>query len=138
MHSDDEHLLIVRTIEDRDPTTLREIGGRSPEKVVLQFRCRRLLEAVDSTTLGIDAGHHMSDRAVLPRGVGRLKDQEYRVMIGRVVKLLHRAELGDVVFQKTLVLLLGFVDRVDLRRPLLEVDLVALAHPKVLRLDFHL
>jgi len=46
MHPDDEHLLIVRTIEDRDPTTLREIGGRSPEKVVLLSTAERIQASV--------------------------------------------------------------------------------------------
>jgi UDP:flavonoid glycosyltransferase YjiC (YdhE family) len=55
-----------------------------------------------------------------------------------VVKLLHRAELGDMLFQQALVLLLRFVNRVDIRRTLVEVDFVALAHPKVLRFDSHL
>jgi hypothetical protein len=55
------------------------------------------------------------------------------VTIGRVVKTLHRAEFGDVLLKQTLVLILRFVDRIDLRRPLLEMDLVSFANTKVLR-----
>jgi len=72
MHPDDQYLLIVGTIENRDPSALRQISGRPPEKVVFQLHFRGLLEAVDPTALRIDAGHHMADRAVLSRGVGRL------------------------------------------------------------------
>jgi len=53
------------------------------------------------------------------------------------MEMLHLAELGDVLFQQALVLLLGFVDGVDFRRPLREIDLVALADAEILRFDFH-
>src|SRR5271170_1723300 len=132
MHPNDQDLLIVGTIEDRDPSALRQISGRPPEKVVFQLRFRGLLEAVDPTALRIDAGHHMTDRAILTRRVGSLKDEQYRVTIGGVMEMLHLAEPGDMLFQQALVLLFGFVDGVDLRRPLFEIDLVALAHSKVL------
>ena len=45
----------------------------------------------------------MPDRAVLAGRVGRLKDQQYGMTIGRVVKLLHRAELGDVLLEGRLL-----------------------------------
>jgi hypothetical protein len=70
----------------------------------------------------------MPDRAVLSRRVGRLKNQQDRVTIGRLMEMLQLGELRDVLFQQARVLLLGSVDRIDLRRPLLELDLVALAH----------
>jgi hypothetical protein len=126
MHADDQRFLIVRPIEDRDPSALRQIASGPPEKVVFQLRFRGLFEAVDPTTLRIDAGHHMPDCAVLPRGVGRLEDQQNRMTVGGVMEMLHFAELGDVLFQQTPVLVLGFVERVDFRRPLREIDLVAL------------
>ncbi len=44
------------------------------------------------------------------------------------MEFLHRAELRDVLFQLRLVLLLGFVNGIDLRRPLREMDLIAFAH----------
>ena len=66
----------------------------------------------------------MPDGPVFSRGVRRLKDQQYGVTVRRVVKLLHSAELGDVLLQQTLVLILGFVDGIDLRRPLLRWTLL--------------
>ena len=44
------------------------------------------------------------------------------------MKTLHRAELVDVLLQQTLVLILGFVDGIDPRRPLLEMDIIAFPH----------
>ena len=52
--------------------------------------------------------------------------------VGRAMKLLHHAELHDVLFQQGLILRLGFVNGIDLSRPLLEIELIALGHPKVL------
>jgi hypothetical protein len=43
MHTDDQHLLVVGTIEDRDASALRQTARRPPEKVVLQFVFRGLL-----------------------------------------------------------------------------------------------
>jgi hypothetical protein len=43
-----------------------------------------------------------------------------------IQELLFGAQLLDVVLQNLFVLLLRFVDGIDLRRPLPEVDLVAL------------
>src|SRR5208283_3189584 len=37
----------------------------------------------------------------------------------------------------TLVLILGFVDGIDPRRPLLEMDIIAFPHAKVLAVNFH-
>jgi hypothetical protein len=53
------------------------------------------------------------------------------------MEILQLGELGDMLLQQAFVLLFRFVDGIDLRRPLVEVDLVALAHPKVLRFDLH-
>ena len=74
MDPDDEHLFVIRPIEDTDVTTLRQTHGRAPEKIVLQLLRRRLLEGVHLATLRIDARHNVLDRAVLPGGVHRLKD----------------------------------------------------------------
>ena len=47
MHTDDEHLLVVRTVEDPDPPALWKPGCRAPEKVMLEFLGARLFEAED-------------------------------------------------------------------------------------------
>ena len=75
---------------------------RAPEKIVLQFGGAGVLEAEHLTALRIDPGHHVPDRAVLARRVHRLKNQQNRMTVGRVVKLLLRAQLRDMVLQQFL------------------------------------
>ena len=63
----------------------------TPEKIVIQFRRTRVLEAEYLAALRIDAGHHVLDGAVLSGRVHGLKDQQHRIAVGCVVKLLQRA-----------------------------------------------
>jgi hypothetical protein len=46
--------------------------------------------------LRIDPGHDVPDGAVLAGGVHPLKNQQQRIAVGRVVKLLQRAQLLNV------------------------------------------
>jgi hypothetical protein len=52
--------------------------------------------------------------------------------VGCVEKLLLRTQLGNVLFQEFLILLLRVVHGIDLRRPLFEVNLVSFPHAKIL------
>src|SRR5215510_1724042 len=58
MYTDNEHLFIIRPVEDTDSATLREALRRPPEKVMIQFNCTRMFEAEDLATLRIDSRHH--------------------------------------------------------------------------------
>ena len=80
----------------------------------------------------------MPDDAVLSGGIHSLEDNQQRVAIGRIVKLLHCAELFNVPFQKLLVLRPRLVYRIDKRGPLPEIDLIAFWHAKVTGIDFHI
>jgi hypothetical protein len=42
MHANDEHLLVVGTIEDADPPAFRKPARCAPEKIMLQFLGARL------------------------------------------------------------------------------------------------
>jgi len=55
-----------------------------------------------------------------------------------IQQLLLVAQPRNVIFKQGLVLVLRLVDGIDLRRPFAEVDLITLAHAKVLGMDFHL
>jgi hypothetical protein len=132
MHPDDQHLLVIGSVEDPDPPALREISGRAPKKVVLQFRRARMLETEYLAALRIDAGHYMLNSAVLASRVHGLKNQQDGMMVGCVEKLLLCAQACDMVRQQFLVLFFGFVHGIDQRRPLSEVDLIALPNTKVL------
>ena len=70
---------------------------------MLQLGGAGMLEAEDLAALRIDARHHMPDRAVLARRIHRLKDQQHRVAVGCVMKLLQRAQLRDVLRQDLLI-----------------------------------
>ena len=76
MHADDQHLLVVGPVEDADPPALRQITGRAPEKIVLQFRGAGMFEAEYLAALRIDPGHHVLDGAVFSRRIHRLKNQQ--------------------------------------------------------------
>src|SRR6185437_7778634 len=137
MHAHDQNLLVVGTVENADLSAFGKISCGPPEKVVFQFGRAGMLVAEDLATLWINAGHHMADRAVLSRCIHGLKDQQNSVPIVGVEKLLLRVQLRDVVLQKLLVLMLRFVNRIDRRRPFLEVDVTVLGNAKVFCVDFH-
>ena len=88
VHARDEYLLVVGAVKDADPPPFRQLAGRAPKEVVLQFGGTGMLEAEDLAALGVDARHHVPDRPVLARRVHGLKDEEHGVLAGRVVELL--------------------------------------------------
>src|SRR5665213_92889 len=97
-----------------------------------------MFETEHLATLRVDSGHHVLDSAVFSRGVHCLENNEDRVAIGRVVKLLHRAQLLNVLFNEFCVLLLRLVYRIDQGWPLLEIDAISFPDTKITRFDLHL
>src|SRR5208283_2983206 len=91
VHANDEHLLVMRSIEDSDPAALGQIAGGAPEEIVLQLLGTGMFETEHLTALGVDTGHHMLDRAILSGGVHCLKNQQNGVAVRRIEKLLQRA-----------------------------------------------
>jgi hypothetical protein len=75
--------------------------------------------------LRADAGHHVFDDAVLPRGVHALKDQEQGIAVLGVEELLKLGQAFESLVEMLLCLLLG-VERVDLigRMPIEGVAIV--------------
>src|SRR5262249_25096185 len=88
MYADDEHLLVIRPIEDADSAAFREALCRPPEKIMIQFHCTRVCEAKDLATLRIDSGHHVANDAVLPGSIHGLEDEQQRVAVGSIEQLL--------------------------------------------------
>ena len=127
MHAGDQHLLVIGAVEDADPPAFRQIARGAPQKIVLQFDGAGMLEAEDLAALRVDPGHHMPDGAVLSRRIHRLENQQDRIAVGCVVKLLLRAQLRNVLLQQFLILLLRLVHGLHVRRPFLEIDLVSFA-----------
>src|SRR5262249_59315601 len=58
MDTDDEHLFVIRTVEDTDSAALGKTHGRAPEEVVIQFGGARMFKAEDLAALRIDSGHN--------------------------------------------------------------------------------
>jgi len=96
MHTNDENLFVIRTIENADSPTFRQSASRAPQKIVLQFLSTRLFKTEDLAALRIDAGHHVSDRAVLPGGVHRLKNKQQRIAIAGIEQTLQSTQFRDV------------------------------------------
>ena len=132
MHPNDQHLLVVGTIEDADPPAFRQTAGRAPEKIVFQFLGARLFETENLAALRIDPGHDVPDGAVLAGSVHPLKNQQQRIAVGRVVKALQRAQLLNVFFQEFLIPLLRLAKGLHDRRPLSEFDLFSGPHAEIL------
>ena len=137
MNADDQDFLVIGSVEDADPSASLQIARGAPEKIVFQFGGAGMLEAEHLAALRIDPGHHMPDGAVLARGVHGLKDQQDRMAVVGIEKLLLRAQLLDVFLQKLFVLMLRFVNDVYLRGPPLQIDLGAFGDAKVFCVYFH-
>jgi hypothetical protein len=91
MDPNDQHVFVIGTIEDTDPTAFGKATGSTPQEVVVQFFGAWLLEAEYLTPFGIDAGHHVPNSAVFARAVHTLKNQKQSVTVRRVMKLLQGA-----------------------------------------------
>src|SRR5215471_2444980 len=74
MDAHDQHFFIIRAVENADMAALRKTHGGSPEKIVLQFLERWLLEGKYLTALRIDSRHNVLDGAVLSGSIQCLED----------------------------------------------------------------
>ena len=85
----DQHFLVIGTIEDADPPAFGQMSCRAPEKIMFQFIGGRLFETENLAALRIDPGHDVPDGPVLAGCVHPLKNQQQRIAVGGVVKLLQ-------------------------------------------------
>ena len=131
MHANDEHLLIVGTVENADPPAFGKPASCAPEKIMFQLVGARLLETPNLATFGIDSGHDVLDGAVLAGSVHSLKNQQQRIAVGGVVQALQRAQLRNVFSQEFLIPLLRLAKGLYSRRPLFEFDLCSGPHPEI-------
>ena len=97
MHAHDQHLFVIRAVEDADAAALGKLERRAPQEVVLELGRARLLEAHHVAALRIQAAHHVLDHAVLARGVHALKEEEQGVAVAGVMLVLEFPHLGDVL-----------------------------------------
>ncbi len=91
MNPDDEHLFVVRPVEDADMAARRQVAIGAPQKIMVQFKGARMLVAKDLAALRIDAGHDVLDGAVLAGRIHGLEDDEQCELIGGIQALLQCA-----------------------------------------------
>ena len=77
----DQHVLVMRAVENDDLPGSRRVGVNAPEKVMRGFEWSGLLEARDVDALRIDAAEHVPDRSVLAAGIQCLQDDQDRVFV---------------------------------------------------------
>src|ERR1035438_3012432 len=97
MYSNDQHLLVIGTVEDADPAAFWQAARGAPEKIVFKLFGTWLLEAEDLAALRIYPGHHVPYDAVFAGSVHTLKNQQQRILVRRVLKLLQRTQLLHVL-----------------------------------------
>src|ERR1035437_5155 len=137
MDADDEYLFVIRAIEDTDPSALWKTARSAPEEIVFQFFGAGLLEAEYFASLRSDAGHYVPYGAIFTGSVHSLEDEQKRMTVGCVVKLLQCAEVLHVLFKQLLILFLRFGQCRYGRGPFAQVQLLAWRHVVGLRIDRH-
>ena len=88
VHSNNQHFLVIGTVEDADPAAFRKSACRAPKEIVIELFCTGLFETENLAAFWIDPRHHVPDGAVLAGAVHALKDQQQRIAVRCVVKLL--------------------------------------------------
>src|SRR5262249_48471516 len=137
MDTDNENLLIVRTVEDSDTSALRKTHGRSPEEIMVEILCARVFETEDLTSLRVHAGHDMLDRAVFPGGIHGLKYQQHGVPVVRIEQTLQGAQLLRVLLQEPLIVIFGFEVTLHRRRQFVKPDFLAWMNSEIVRMNLH-
>ena len=137
MHAHDQHLLVVGAVEDADAAALRQARVVRQRKSCSSSVALGCLKLKTWQPCGLTPGHHVPDGAVLAGGVHRLEDQQHRVAVGGVEKLLQRAQFLDVL-SSSFCSASSTCRPASPRRPLSRGRPSCLADAEVLGPDFHL
>ena len=100
VHTDNEHLLIVRPVEDADAATLRQALLAAPQVVVIKIFQGGLLERVHLAPLRVHPRHDVADGAILAGGVHRLEQQQQGVAVLGVELVLLLGQPLDPLLQQ--------------------------------------
>ena len=99
MHPHDQHVLVVRAVEDADEALARRSAIDAPKEIVGKLFDAGLLERRHLAALRIEALHHVADRAVLAGRVHALQHQQQRAAAFGVKPVAEVVELGDVLIE---------------------------------------
>jgi hypothetical protein len=75
MHPNDEHFLVIGTIEDADLPAFGKPPCCAPEKIMFQLVGARLFETENLAASRIDPGHDVANGPVLAGGIHALKNR---------------------------------------------------------------
>jgi len=79
VHSNDQYLLVIGTVEDADPAAFGKTASGSPEKIMFKLLGAWLLEAEDLAGFRIDPGHDVAYGSVFSCSIHALEYQEQRL-----------------------------------------------------------
>jgi hypothetical protein len=127
----DQHVFVVRSVEDRDLALARRAGVDAPQEIVAGFLGRGLFEARNRNAHRVGATKQMADHPVLAAGIGALQhDQQRSPGIG-VEQVLHRIDPLEIALQE----IVGFVAQARLavlrRIDFFQSDLLARLGPEL-------
>src|SRR6266540_3089641 len=77
VHPDDQHILVVRAVEDAEVAGGRHLAADPPQEVVPALLGRRRLEGLDVAALRVEHPDDVLDGAVLAAGIHALQDQQH-------------------------------------------------------------
>src|SRR5437763_2501623 len=107
VHADDQHLLVVRAIEDPNLAAGRKLATAAPEEVVIELLLGWAVQAVHPHALRVHAAHHVADGPVLARCVQSLKDdQKTPRVLGSEARLILGQKRSALLEQRDALLLL--------------------------------
>src|SRR5438093_559622 len=99
VHAHDDHVLVVRPVEDPEIAS----GGHrlvdAPEKIVLELFLGGHLERPDAAPGRIESRHDVADRAVFPAGIHGLKHDEQGTLVLGVEEILELGEALDALLE---------------------------------------
>src|SRR5260370_25748372 len=102
MDSHHYDFFVMGSVEDTDPSSLRQSQGRPPKKIMSKFLFARRLERAHFAPLRIETRHHMRNNAVLAGSVHPLQNDQNRPVSVGVKAFLQLRETFNVGSQKCL------------------------------------
>ncbi len=122
MHLHDQHFLVVAAVEDRDAAALRQQQRSTPHKVMFQLVLAGSLERMHLDANGVHPRKNALQSPVLARRIHRLKNHQQPIAVVGVHHALQVVELVGVVGQDVLIIVLVFIEVVNLGVQLIELE----------------
>ena len=116
--ADDQHVLVVRAVEDHNFSPGRRGPVRPPQEIVGQFLGRGLAERRHPATLGVHRPQDVADRPVLSARVHCLQADQQRLASLRIEQRLEFPEpfleLCDLLIRRLVILVTVLESRIGI------------------------